>query len=174
MNNEKLRDLLKRNNINDDDFLNEAYESLLISVFESIASQMDSDNKFKMDVRNRYRNSENVILTTKNLIYESTKCDVSNQESKKIYDLIYAYFTKKGNRELNNNFKNKLMLTQKNKCNICKKDITNEFSEVDHKIPWSLVGDELGEGNLQLLCRDCNRKKSKNSAYNLKLFLVNK
>lgn len=36
-----------------------------------------------------------------------------------------------------------------------------EFLEVDHIIPWSLGG-ATSVDNLQLLCRDCKRRKSNN------------
>ena len=67
-----------------------------------------------------------------------------------------------------------LLDKQNNKCNICNHNINISNAELDHIVPWTLVGDELGISNLQMLCKDCNRRKSKNSAYNLKMFLVNK
>ena len=45
------------------------------------------------------------------------------------------------------------------KCAICGKPITLETGHGDHKIPWSAGGKTVPE-NLQMLCSDCNLKKS--------------
>ena len=96
-------------------------------------------------------------------------------QAKTILNYVYAFFRKKSKR-VNYDLiikKNKL-ISQNYKCNICGKEITIKNSELDHNIPWAYVGDELGTNNLQMLCVDCNRHKSKNRAYNLKMFLIEK
>lgn len=44
-------------------------------------------------------------------------------------------------------------------CPICKKYFSIDKMEADHIIPWS-EGGKTEPDNLQLLCRNCNRKKS--------------
>lgn len=51
-------------------------------------------------------------------------------------------------------------------CAICGCDIDLKSSELDHIVPWSLVGDEL-PCNLQMLCVRCNRRKSATTDYAL-------
>lgn len=169
-----LDDLLERNNVTINNFMDETYKCMLISIFETLISEMN-DNEIKKEIKRRYLNSSNKIITTQRLVYEKTKCNLNMQESEIIYKYIYAFFTKKNNRvSYDNSIRIQLLKRQNNRCNICNKIIENSISELDHIVPWTLVGDELGINNLQMLCRDCNRRKSKNSAYNLKMFLVNK
>ena len=48
---------------------------------------------------------------------------------------------------------------QNEKCNICKKHFDYEQMEGDHIIPWSENGQTTLD-NCQMLCKECNRKKS--------------
>jgi hypothetical protein len=49
---------------------------------------------------------------------------------------------------------------QKGKCKICKEHFDIDEMEGDHIKPWTEGGKTLPE-NLQMLCKDCNRKKGK-------------
>lgn len=169
-----LDDLLERNNITKNHFMDETYRCMLVSIFETIALEIN-DSDIKKEIKKRYLNSANKIITTQRIVYEKTRCKLNEEESKIIYKYLYAYFTKNNLRKnYDNSIRYILLNKQRNKCNICNHDIDISNAELDHIIPWTLVGDELGVNNLQMLCRDCNRRKSKNSAYNLKMFLVNK
>lgn len=169
-----LLDLLERNNISTDLFLEETYHCMLVSIFEALASEM-ADTSYERLVKERLRNSENKSLTIKNIVYEKTKCNISMEEAEYIYKLVYAYLTKRSTRKIFDvSVRTDLLDKQHSKCNICNKDISLNNSALDHIIPWALVGDELGIPNFQMLCEDCNSRKSKNVAYNLKMFLINK
>ena len=48
---------------------------------------------------------------------------------------------------------------QEHKCAMCKKEFSFEEMEGDHKMPWSKGGKSTSD-NCQMLCRDCNLKKS--------------
>lgn len=169
-----IDDLLKRNSITKDFFLDETYKCMLVSIFETIVLEM-KDNNVKNEIKKRYLNSNNKIITTKRIVYEKTRCKLSDEESKMLYKYLYAYFTKNGLRKnYDDSVRYNLINKQNGKCNICNRHIDIFTSELDHIVPWTMVGDELGTSNLQMLCKDCNRRKSKNSAYNLKMFLVNK
>ncbi len=169
-----IDDLLERNGITKDHFMDETYKCMLVSIFETIASEM-SDVDIRKEIKQRYLNSANKIITTQRIVYEKTRCKLNNEESEIICKYLYAFFTKNSVRKnYDNSIRYRLLNQQNEKCNICSQHINNSTAELDHIIPWSLVGDELGISNLQMLCRDCNRRKSKNAAYNLKMFLVNR
>ena len=169
-----IDDLLERNGITKDFFMNETYKCMLVSIFETIVSEM-TDNNVKKEIKNRYLNSTNKIITTQRIVYEKTRCKLNDEESKILYEYLYAYFTKNNLRKnYDDSVRYSLLNKQNGKCNICNHCIDISIAELDHIIPWTMVGDELGINNLQMLCKDCNRRKSKNSAYNLKMFLVNK
>lgn len=57
------------------------------------------------------------------------------------------------------NIRIKVYNKQGGKCAICGKSYPEEFMEADHIIPWSKGGRTVEE-NCQMLCRECNRKKS--------------
>lgn len=170
----KLNDLLVRNQIMFEDFVEEAYNCLMVSIFEIIANELN-DQEYKRYTKHRLINGSNKVLTTQKIVYELTRCRLNVDECQIIYRYIYAYLTKKNQRNVYaDTIKQKLLIRQNHKCNICKTNIKSINSELDHIVPWTYVGDELGIENLQMLCIECNRKKSKNSAYNLKMFLINK
>ena len=157
-----------------DKFMIETYNCMLVSIFETIANELD-DQEYRKKVKNRLLMSSNKLLTTKRIVYELTRCELNNDECLVMYKYIYAYFTKANRRiKYDDIIKQKLLMKQEYCCNICSTEINILNSELDHIVPWSYVGDELGIDNLQMLCKDCNRRKSKNSAYNLKMFLINK
>lgn len=169
-----LDNLLLRNNIDKKKFELASYKSLLISIFELMVEEMENNDK-KLKIRKRIMNSKNKCLTIQNLVYELTGCKLSEIESELILNYVCAYFNKKNSRKtFDSSFKQKFISNQKNKCLICGSHIELCDSELDHIIPWVYVGDELGNTNYQILCKSCNRRKNKNSAYNLKLFLVNR
>ncbi len=169
-----ITSLLERNNIDLQKYLHESYKCLLISIFETMVQEM-GDSEYKKEVKQRFLNSSDKALTTHKIVFERIKCSLSEAESQLMYKYFYAYFTKNNHRiSYDLAIRSELLQNQSRKCNICKKDIDLDSSELDHIIPWMYVGDELGKSNLQMLCKDCNRRKSKNSSYNLKMFLVNK
>lgn len=170
---DSLYELLKRNNITSSSFINETYKCMLISIFETIASELE-DRQLRTKIKKRLLISSNKAITTKNITYELTKCKLNDAESLQIYEYIYAFFTKNNIRKhYDDAVRARILFDQNACCNICGKEITNRDAELDHIVPWTYVGDELGIQNLQILCRECNRRKSKNSAYNLKMFLIN-
>ena len=84
--------------------------------------------------------------------------DVSNQKG------IYEYLLDGNERHLNiRAFSPKMARTayerQKGICPKCKKHFTIEKMQADHITPWSKGGKTVPE-NCQMLCADCNRRKS--------------
>ena len=62
-------------------------------------------------------------------------------------------------RAFDNRMKRTAYEKQKGICKKCGKHFELEQMEADHITPWSQGGKTLAE-NCQMLCRDCNRKKS--------------
>lgn len=170
----ELNEILSRNDVSREDFLKETYDCMIVSIFEALIDEM-SDPVFRKQVQNRLRSSDDQVLTVKCIVQETTHCVLSNAEASRVLGYLIAHFRKKNRRlSYDDNVRIRKLVGQNNRCLICGRPITINNSELDHIIPWSMVGDELGEDNLQMLCTDCNRRKSKNVTYNLKMFLIYK
>lgn len=77
---------------------------------------------------------------------------------------IYSYVLTRQERYLNiraftDKMKREAYERQKGICKKCKKHFEIEEMEADHIKPWHEGGKTIGE-NCQLLCKDCNRRKS--------------
>lgn len=84
--------------------------------------------------------------------------DVTNNKG------IYLYLLTGKERHLNirtfdNRQKRKAYTEQKGICPICKEKFKIEEMEADHITPWHLGGKTIQE-NCQMLCKECNRRKS--------------
>ena len=84
--------------------------------------------------------------------------DVTNNKG------IYLYLLTGKERHLNirtfdNRQKRKAYTEQKGICPICKEKFKIEGMEADHITPWHLGGKTIQE-NCQMLCKECNRRKS--------------
>ncbi|MCQ2974250.1 MAG: DUF262 domain-containing protein [Bacteroidales bacterium] len=64
-----------------------------------------------------------------------------------------------GIRAFDENTKREVYEIQQGICKICKKHFEIEQMEADHITPWSQGGRTIAE-NCQMLCRECNRRKS--------------
>ena len=62
-------------------------------------------------------------------------------------------------RDFDKNMKRGVYTKQKEKCKKCKKECSFEEMEADHITPWS-QGGKTKEENCQMLCKECNRRKS--------------
>ena len=62
-------------------------------------------------------------------------------------------------RAFTDSMKQKAYEKQKGICAICGKHFELSEMEADHIIPWS-EGGKTNEENCQLLCKECNRRKS--------------
>lgn len=170
----ELNEILSRNNVPREAFFKETYDCMIVSIFEALIDEM-SDSSFRKQVRSRLQASNNQVLTVKRIVQETTHCSLSHAESERVLNYLIAFFRKKSRRVTHDDsIRNRILAEQNYQCNICGRHITVNNSELDHIIPWSMVGDELGEENLQMLCKDCNRRKSKNVTYNLKMFLISR
>jgi hypothetical protein len=127
--------------------------------------------KFKVDISLFNRHYIDIINKIKTEI-----CDVDIQEKldcksrnanfqKKLMELIDSIINDSFNKNKEKRFFSKEDINRKlkesdNKCNHC--NISKTLYEGDHIIPWSKGGKTSYE-NLQVLCKDCHRKKSSSS-----------
>ncbi|MDR2803181.1 MAG: HNH endonuclease, partial [Treponema sp.] len=77
---------------------------------------------------------------------------------------IYAYVLDREERHLNirafsDNMKREAYERQNRVCNNCKKLFEYEEMEGDHINPWH-SGGKTNAANCQMLCKECNRRKS--------------
>jgi hypothetical protein len=84
--------------------------------------------------------------------------DVTNKKG------VYAYVLDGGERHLNiraftGNMKREAYERQKGVCPNCKKHFESEEMEGDHIDPWH-SGGKTNAANCQMLCKECNRRKS--------------
>ena len=138
-----------------------------LNLFEKFCKKMERQKSFKQSVLALYRQSFNVIETTKAIVQREFGAIVSDEEAKRLHSWIWAHFKKKPSRQtIPLSVKSNLYDLQKGRCNICKKELGKNWSliHVDHYVPWTLVGDEL-ENNLQLLCNVCNERKNDKTNY---------
>ena len=108
---------------------------------------------------NEYKNNE---LDANALEDEISKLMQDDEVIKK--SGIYEYVLSGDEKHLNlrafpNGMKREVYEAQKGVCPYCNKKFEFEKMEADHKYPWSQGGKTIKE-NCQMLCRDCNLKKS--------------
>lgn len=171
----RLNDIVQRNGMDRDKLDATVYKTILLSVFATTISNISRSETEMLTCRKRLRVSQNKPVTVKNVVFESTGCKLSDDESKYLLELLEAFFNKKTTRKIyGSETRRRVLYQQDGVCAFCGKKIEDATGELDHDIPWSFVGDELGEKNLQMLCMDCNRHKSNNVAFEIKSFLIKK
>lgn len=111
------------------------------------------------ELYNEYKDTE---YDPKEIEKEIAKLILDDDVSKK--SGIYPYvLTRKEKylsiRAFTENMKQKIYEKQKGICPICKEHFTIGQMEADHITPWS-DGGKSNEDNCQMLCKECNRRKS--------------
>jgi 5-methylcytosine-specific restriction protein A len=53
----------------------------------------------------------------------------------------------------------RLVVRQKNRCNVCKAELMENHWDVDHILPWNISNDNSDQ-NLQIICMPCHRTKT--------------
>lgn len=86
--------------------------------------------------------------------------DSDVQKKKGIYSYVFDHDERNlGIRAFDDNTKREVYERQMGICPSCKKHFEIEQMEADHITPWCQGGRTVAE-NCQMLCRDCNRRKS--------------
>lgn len=109
-----------------------------------------------------YNEFKDEIYDTKIIEEEIAKLILDDDVSKK--SGIYPYvLTRKEKylsiRAFTESIKQKVYEKQKGICKVCKEHFELSEMEADHITPWHLGG-KTDENNCQMLCRECNRRKS--------------
>lgn len=109
-----------------------------------------------------YNHYHNNTYDTKALEKEISELMMDDDVTKK--SGVYMYVLTREEKYLNvraftSQMKTKAYERQKGECAICKKKFDIDEMEADHIIPWS-DGGKTNDENCQMLCKDCNRKKS--------------
>ncbi|MBP6741162.1 MAG: HNH endonuclease [Leptospiraceae bacterium] len=82
----------------------------------------------------------------------------------KFGDLNKVQTEKIGGRVLfSKKLKKELYINSKGKCNICNAFFEERYLQIDHRVPYEIVGDtksEMNSSELMLVCASCNRAKS--------------
>ncbi len=69
-----------------------------------------------------------------------------------------------GRRLFSKAFKKRLVAHFESKCAMCNTEYANRYLQIDHRVPYEIVGDENTEEHsldpFMLLCATCNRRKS--------------
>ena len=125
-----------------------------------------------MSIRNRlYRVGDKQRSSLRSPFSDDTiisqfSCRHYLEEAERISKYLFAHMRKDSKRRaMHSDKKAEILSKQGNCCRICDKKLTIVDSELDHIIPWELVGDGLGEENNQMICKDCNRRKSNRLDY---------
>ena len=108
---------------------------------------------------NRYHNEQKDPSEVKELVSRlMADSDVTNKKG--IYRYVFDHNEKwLSVRLFDDNMKRESYERQGGICPICGKHFTIEGMEADHITPWSQGGRTVAE-NCQMLCRECNRRKS--------------
>ena len=168
--NSNLSDLLKRNDIDEELFNKVIYDYFILSIFEDLYYYLlDETNKHNLIIQ--LRNTDDKCKVIENKILEVCGIKLNSNEVKYLTDICIASINKKEYRNTITKSEKELLLNkQDNKCGLCNKYIDISNSHYDHIIPWTWVGDELSN-NYQMLCTNCNLKKSNSIIYSIKTFL---
>ena len=165
--NKDLGELLKRNGIDTAYFEQLAYDMMIQSCFQMLCKLMKNDPEIRQSILDRFHHTNNNIWTTKMIVKQYIGCHLSDSEAETVFSYISAFFRKTGARAVISTAETeKLKRSQNYRCNICGRDLRSTKAELDHIVPWELVGDAL-DHNHQLICRSCNRRKSNRLDYAL-------
>ena len=109
-----------------------------------------------------YNKFKDVVMDTAELEKEIS-CLMADEDVQN-HKGIYQYVLDRQEKHLNiRTFDNRMRRTayekQKGICNKCGKHFSLEEMDADHITPWSKGGKTVAE-NCQMLCRECNRRKS--------------
>ena len=109
-----------------------------------------------------YNQYKDIVVDTVELEKEITSLMADDDVTSKKGIYVYVLTRQEKHlsiREFDNRMKRSAYERQKGICKKCGKHFELEQMEADHITPWSRGGKTISE-NCQMLCRDCNRRKS--------------
>lgn len=159
-------ELLYLNNVDVEKFNEELYHVLLISTFATMVKEIDSAGAWQ-SVKDKFRQSSDHRHVIRLLVKKYIGGVYRDEDYRLLYRLLDARLRKKEQRiSYPESTKEDLLRKQNHRCCICGGELQHDNAELDHVVPWSLVGDELKD-NLQMLCVTCNRRKNATIDYAL-------
>lgn len=110
------------------------------------------------------RSTKQLSITLPHEMAEMVSTRVESGEYASESEVIYSYVLNGKERNLNirafsDNQKREAYERQKGICPVCKKHFELEDMEGDHITPWHEGGKTIAD-NCQMLCAECNRRKS--------------
>jgi len=134
----------------------------VISWIESTFTTKRSKFMKNVDWGILYNNYKDIVYDTEKLEAEIAKLILDDDVSKK--SGIYTYVLTREEKHLSirtfsDAMKQKVYEKQKGICTECKEHFKLTEMEADHITPWH-TGGKTNEDNCQMLCKECNRRKS--------------
>ena len=168
-----VNELLSLNGIDQKNFEEKLYCTLVLGVFEVICKDIKK-KKTKISEREMFRKRNNKISAAKSIVNRYVGCSLTEDGYAQISRLLTAFFsTGDPRKHFDESFRSSLVCRQNGKCAICGKRITSSIAHLDHIIPWEYVGDCL-QDNYQMLCETCNTRKGNATYFELSMMLLNK
>ncbi len=167
---------MQRNCINPDSVRNELYQMVLLSCVQRISMAIKRDPEVETSLRRAYRRSADDVRFGREIAEIYCGCSLSDQEARWLAECLRAHFSKKSvRRAIPPDLLERLAQQQGGRCPCCGREfaVIGAAAQADHIIPWEFVGDEL-EGNLRLLCQDCNKNRGDRPEYVLKQMFFNR
>ena len=144
-------------------------EAKILGVFKNICNDYSTPSE-KNSLRNIIAFSTDKKNTVKQIVTRKYDFSIDDQQAERLVKLIQAFLKKSEYRKrISNETRDRLLAKQNYKCSFCGVSIDNT-AHADHIVPFKYVGDELND-NLQMLCGNCNEKKSDSIDYQIRFLL---
>lgn len=173
MNQKSLNEFLELNNLNFNQLRESVYKDILEAILNKIFYFMKKNKSNEIYIKGIYRKRLDQILSTKLILKEITHCSLPKEDLIWLNKCLQAHFKKKDRRKSLKQIGIDLWLNGQKNCKICGKHLNVNEINVDHVIPWDIVGDEL-ENNYQILCEHCNKSKGAHISQTLEKIIFNK
>lgn len=148
---------------------NAIQEAVTLSLFKAFCKK-HSTKDAQQRLRTIYSYTNDPIETTKNIFVNEFDETISDSDADRLFILITSFLKKSVyRRSIDDPLRESLLKRQSHHCAICGCDI-DIHAHADHIVPFKFVGDEL-DNNLQMLCNDCNLKKSESIDYQIRFLL---
>ncbi len=155
--------------MNTEMLLSSIEEAKVLGVFKNICNDY-SKPADKKSLRNIMAVSPNKKNTVKMIVSRKYSTTIDDQQTDRLIELIQAFLKKSDYRKkISTELRDKLLVSQHYKCSFCGCSV-DSTAHADHIVPFKYVGDELKD-NLQMLCGNCNEKKSDSIDYQIRFLL---
>lgn len=141
-------------------------EVFLLQLFTKMCDRYVADKNYRKFVDNLFftLGSESAVL----LLGRRIGVELVPEQIAKFNVWWKAFRRKSSTRKaVRKETKERLYRSQNGMCAICGRPLDNKWltEQADHKVPFKYVGDELGDGNLQLCHSKCNKQKLAQADY---------